>query len=242
MTYDSTSYTRNIPAQKRHPRLLQRIVAFLRLPQSLIDLIHRRLECRKLHHCVRYLPPPQRIQSLIQSSNPLFRRHLCPSFPQGVRIRRQRRLHSDFHSFKRAQCEIGKEFSRGGSTEVDNCFVGIGEELFAVVVFEDFVETVFTGALEGVANCCGRPTEEDATEALLGEDAAPGGEVGGVDTGVDLPAAFYLEVYADLAKAVDLWARLKGKKRAGQRTRSRGVTAIARSVWGQLQRESYARR
>ena len=59
-------------------------------------------------------------------------------------------------------------------------------------MFEDFVEAVFAGSLEGVADCGGGPAEEDTTEAFFGVDGAPGGEVGGVDVGVDLAAAFYL--------------------------------------------------
>jgi hypothetical protein len=46
--------------------------------------------------------------------------------------------------------------------------------------------------LEGVADEGGGPAEEDAAEAFGFVDAAPGGEVGGVDFGVDLAAAFDL--------------------------------------------------
>jgi len=46
--------------------------------------------------------------------------------------------------------------------------------------------------LDGVADEGGGPAEEDAAEAFFAVDGAPGGEVGGVDFGVDLAAAFYL--------------------------------------------------
>ena len=46
--------------------------------------------------------------------------------------------------------------------------------------------------MEGVADEGGGPAEEDAAEAFGSVDAAPGAEVGGVDFGVDLAAAFYL--------------------------------------------------
>ena len=58
-------------------------------------------------------------------------------------------------------------------------------------MLEVLVETVFTGALEGVAQEGGGPAEEDSAETFLGEDGAPCLEVGGVDFRVDLPATFY---------------------------------------------------
>lgn len=56
-------------------------------------------------------------------------------------------------------------------------------------MLEVLVETVFPGALEGVAQEGGRPAEEDAAEAFFGEDGAPCGDVGCVDLGVDLTTA-----------------------------------------------------
>ena len=46
--------------------------------------------------------------------------------------------------------------------------------------------------MEGVADEGGGPAEEDAAETFFGEDGTPGGDVGCVDFGVDLAAAFYL--------------------------------------------------
>ena len=102
-------------------------------------------------------------------------------------------MHADFYCFERAEEDVGKELGGGGGAEVDNCFVGIGEKSLAVEVLEDFVETVFAGALEGVANEGGGPTEEDTTETFFGEDGTPGGDVGFIDGGVDLAATFYLK-------------------------------------------------
>ena len=47
---------------------------------------------------------------------------------------------------------VGDELGGGGGAEVDDCLGGVGEELLAVVVFEDFVGAVFACALEGVAD------------------------------------------------------------------------------------------
>jgi len=76
----------DIPSQKAHPRLLQRVIALLGLPQRRINLINRRLKGRKLDHRIRDLPPPQRLQPLIQPADPLLLRHLPPPFPQRARV------------------------------------------------------------------------------------------------------------------------------------------------------------
>ena len=59
-------------------------------------------------------------------------------------------------------------------------------------MLEDFIETIFAGALEGVADEGGGPAEKDAAQAFFGVDGAPGLDVGFVEIGVDLAAAFYL--------------------------------------------------
>lgn len=101
-------------------------------------------------------------------------------------------MHAHFYCFEGAEEHIGEEFGGGGGAEVDDCFVGIGKEPLAVEVFEDFVETVFAGALEGVADEGGRPAEEDTAKTFFGEDGTPGGDVGFINIGVDLAATFYL--------------------------------------------------
>ena len=101
-------------------------------------------------------------------------------------------MHAHFYRFEGAEGDVGEELGGGGGAEIDDCFIGIGKESVAVEVFEDLVETVFAGTLEGVADEGGGPAEEDAAEAFFGEYGTPGGDVGFVDIGVDLAAAFYL--------------------------------------------------
>lgn len=99
-------------------------------------------------------------------------------------------MHTDFDSLKRAESHIRKEFCTGAGAEVDECAVRVGEKLLAIPVLEYFVESVFTGTLEGVADKGGRPTKKDAANTFLCENRAPGGEVRFIDAGVDLAAAF----------------------------------------------------
>jgi hypothetical protein len=61
-------------------------------------------------------------------------------------------LHADLDRFEGAEEDVGDELGGGGGAEVDDCLGGVGEELLAVVVFEDFVGAVFACALEGVAD------------------------------------------------------------------------------------------
>ncbi len=194
MTDDGTSNTRNVTSEERHTSLLQRVVTLLRLPQRGIYVIDSSLKRSKFHHRIRYLPPPKRIQALVQSAIPLRLHNLAPSLPHSIRKRRQRRLHPHLDGLKRTQCHICQKLRAGRCAQVDDCFVGVWEQFLAVEVLEDFVEAVFAGALEGVADIGGGPAEKDAAEAFLGVDGAPGLEVGGVELCVDLAATFYLEV------------------------------------------------
>jgi hypothetical protein len=57
-------------------------------------------------------------------------------------------LHADFDCFKGTQEDVGDEFGGCRGAEVDDCLRGVGEELLAVVVLEDFVGAVFACALE----------------------------------------------------------------------------------------------
>ena len=119
--------------------------------------------------------------------------------------RRQRSLHAYFYRFKRTQEHVCEEFGGGGGAEVHDCFVGVGEQFVAVEVLEDLVESVFAGALEGVAYERWGPAEEDAAETFFSVDAAPSGDVGGVDFWVDLPAAFYLVEQVSVTKIRWWW-------------------------------------
>ena len=65
VTDDRASNTRNVPTQKTHSGLLQRVVALLGLPQGRINVVDRRLKRREFHHRVWNLPAPQRIQPLV---------------------------------------------------------------------------------------------------------------------------------------------------------------------------------
>jgi len=61
-------------------------------------------------------------------------------------------LHAHLDRLEGTQEDVGDELGGGRGAEVDDCLRGVGEELLAVVVLEDFVGAVFTCALEGVAD------------------------------------------------------------------------------------------
>jgi hypothetical protein len=81
-----------------------------------------------------------------------LRDNLAPAFTEVVGVGRQGGLHADFDCFEGTQEDVGDEFGGRGGAEVDNCLGSVGEELLAVVVFEDLVGAVFACALEGVAD------------------------------------------------------------------------------------------
>ena len=190
MTDGRTPNTRNVTTQETHPSLLQRVVGLFRLPQRSVDIIDRRFKGCEFHHRVGDLAAPERVQTLVESSDAFLRGDFAPSFPQRARERRDGRLHPHFDGLKRTQREIGEELCGSGRGEVDDRFVGVREHFVPVGVLEHFVEAIFPGALAAVADEGWRPAEEDTAETLSSVDGAPGAEVGGVDLGVDLAPAF----------------------------------------------------
>jgi hypothetical protein len=62
-----------------------------------------------------------------------------------------------------------------------------------ILFLEEFVEAVFPGALEGVADEGGGPAGEVSADSFCAEDFGEGFCVGFVERGVDLAAAFYLQ-------------------------------------------------
>jgi len=207
MTDNRTSNTGNITPQKTDPRLLQRRVRVLRLPERLVYLLDRLLKRRELDHRIRDLPRPERIQTLIQPTGPLLRDHLAPPFAEAMGVRRQCRLHPHLDGLERTQRHIREELGACGRREVHDGSVRGGEDLFAVQVLEHFVEPIFPSALQSVADECGTGAEEDALEALLGHDGAPGGEVGGIHLRVDLTPAFDLDEGSAARTKSDCWLR-----------------------------------
>lgn len=190
MANNRTKDARNIAPQKAHPGLRQHPKALLRPAQRPIKPTNRLLKRRELGHRVRNLTSPQRRNALIETPQPLLSRNLPPALAQGARVGRQGSLHADLDSLEGAEGHVGEELGGGARAEEDERAVRVREELLAVEVLEVLVEAVFAGSLEGVAHEGGGPAEEDAAEAFFGEDGAPCGEVGGVDFGVDLAAAF----------------------------------------------------
>ena len=190
MANNRTEDTSNVPAEEAHTRLLRTIELLLGLSKRFIDNANSLLERRELGHGIRDLARPQWIQPLIQPAHTLFRNKPSPSLPHGIRIRRQRRLHAHLDRLERTQGHISEELCGRAGAEEDHGAVGVREQVVAVQVLEVLVEAVLASALERVADESGRPAEEHAAQALLGEDGTPGGDVGGVDLGVDLSAAF----------------------------------------------------
>lgn len=137
------------------------------------------------------MPRPEWVDAFIQSSVAFLRHDLAPAFSQVVRVWWERRLHAHLDRFEGAEEDVGDEFGGSAGAEVDDGLGGVGEEFLAVVVLEDFVGTVLSGALEGVADEGRGPAEADTTHAVGTHDPAPCLEVAGVHLGVDLSSAFH---------------------------------------------------
>lgn len=152
--------TGDVAAEERNARLLQPVESRLGLADVRVDGIDGALKRREFHHRVRYLPAPQRHEPIVQAAEALLGHDLAPPFAQVVGVRREGRLHADLDGLEGAEEDVGDELGAGGRAEKDYGLVGVGEELFAVLVFEDFVEAVFACALEAVAYEGGGPAED----------------------------------------------------------------------------------
>ena len=144
--------TGDVAAEEGHAGLLQGVVGLLGLAELRVDLGDGALEGRELDHGVGDLARPERVQALVQPAEALLGDDLGPAFTEVVGIRREGGLHAHLDRFEGTQEDVGDELGGGGGAEVDDCLGGVGEELLAVVVFEDFVGAVFACALEGVAD------------------------------------------------------------------------------------------
>jgi hypothetical protein len=186
-----TADTGNVTSQERDTGLLESVVCLFGLAELLVDLPHGALESRKLDHGVGDLARPERVQALVQPTEAFLCDNLAPALTEVVGVWRQGGLHADFDGFEGTQEDVGDEFGGGRGAEVNNRLRGVGEELLAIVVFEDFVGAVLACALERVADEGGSlgevlvavsrvgsssssyPTEEDASDTFFGHDATP---------------------------------------------------------------------
>jgi hypothetical protein len=117
--------------------------------------------------------------------------NLAKSLLHRVRKRRKRSLHPDLDSLKRTKRKISQELSTRTTGQEDSRLIGIGEQLLAIGVFEHLIEPIFSTTLETISHERGGPAEKHPAQALDLVDGFPGAEVGFIEVGIDLAAAFY---------------------------------------------------
>ena len=188
---NSAADTSNVTTEEGNTGLSKSTIGFLGLAELLVDLRNGGLKGCEFDHGVRDLTSPKRVQTLVKTSIPFLRNNLAPAFTKIVCKRRQCSLHADLEGLEGAQEQIGNGLSSGRSTEVNDGFVGVGEQLLAIGVFEELVGAVLASSLERVSNESGGPAEEDTAESFFTEDCAPGLEIGLVKLAVYLATAFY---------------------------------------------------
>ena len=113
MTDNSAEDTSNITTQETDTSLGQLAILFLGLTHGLINELHCLLKGCELGHSVGNLARPQRVQSLVQTTETLLRDNATPALTEGIRERRESGLHADLDSLHRAQSHIGEELGRG---------------------------------------------------------------------------------------------------------------------------------
>lgn len=181
MRNDRTDHTRQITRRKRNTQLRRFRIAALRLGEDvLVEQVDDILKEEELGHRVRDLPRPERDERAEgEAGLCLHEVHLRERGAEGDGERsRGRGLDPDFGHLEGTEGDVGEDFGGGGAGEPDRAFVFL-RGLFAgevhVEVFEDFVETVFEHALEGVADEGGAEAFPETFRAFFLRD---GGETG----------------------------------------------------------------
>lgn len=121
----------------------------------------------------------------------LFCYDLVPTLSHSMGEWRQRSLHPNLDCLKRTECNICKELCTRTSSQIYDRLVRIWEHLFAISIFEDLVESIFSATLQTVPNECWGPAEEDTSDAFSTVDGTPGSDSGFIPRGIDLSSAFY---------------------------------------------------
>jgi hypothetical protein len=162
--------------------------------------------------CTIYQPPSAPITNDFRywgkgvlPSHTLSARNLIPPFKCPTRKRRNSSLHPNLDRLPRTQKHIGNKLCTRTRTQI-KCRPVLVCSLFPddirVLFLEEFVEAVFPGALEGVADEGGGPAGEVSADSFCAEDFGEGFGVGFVERGIDLAAAFYLTVRVYLGEMV----------------------------------------
>lgn len=122
-------------------------------------------ESDELHNGVGDLSSPKGSQTLVKSTSAFSSGHLVVSLEErGGESARLGGLHSDLDSFEGAQEDVSNDFCGTRSDRPTDSLVLDGVLLTndaLIDVLEDFVETEFTEALEGVTNEGGEPSESE---------------------------------------------------------------------------------
>jgi hypothetical protein len=212
----STSNTGDVATKERNTGLLQPVIGGFRLPEVSVYHVDCGFERRKLYHRIRNLARPERIETFVETRRmlasvnariqmvkildrhekhlpaiSLFSNDLGPSFSQTMCERRQGSLHPNLNRLKRAECNIRKELCTRTSSQIYDCLVRIWEYPFAIRVFEDLVESIFSTTLQTIPNERWCPAEEDTSDTFSTVDGTPGSDSGFVPRGIDLSTAFY---------------------------------------------------
>ena len=193
MGNDSTENTSKITTSERDSGLGGLAVIRLLTRKAVVDHLNNGFERSEFHHGVRNLASPKRIQALVESGTTFLCNDRGNAIESACCEWGDSSLHADLDSFEGTESNIGDEFSRSTSCQVDRRLVLIGvfsPDEVRVEFLEEFVSSVFEGSLCAVAEESWRPSSVDSAESFGAANLAPGLEVASVHLGVNLATAF----------------------------------------------------
>jgi len=197
MRYDGTHYTSNITRGKGNTKLGWLAIGLLWFGENMIiEHFHRLLEEEELGHGVGDLPTPQGYDTSERESS--LRSSFLHGSNGGAQFQGEgtsrRGLNLDFYHFHWAKRNVGKEFGRRRTGEVDQSTVLGGILLSSQVlihVLEDFIKPKLAETLHRLADEGWRPSFPDSIRSFFGDQGPKAREETLVLRGVDLHVAFH---------------------------------------------------
>ena len=151
MRHDCAENTSHVTTNESHTSLSTLGVVVLLAWEVVVDSFDDGFERGELHHGIRNLATPERCNAFVETSDTLTADDFADAVECAVCEWWKCGLHTNLDSFERTETDVGKEFSGGGTSEVDIGLVLDGvllADLIRVELLEELVAAVFESALD----------------------------------------------------------------------------------------------
>lgn len=187
--HNSAEDTGSITSNEGDSGLGSLAVVALATGQTVVNHLNNGLERSELHHGVRDLATPERIETLVETAPAFLGRDLAEAIKGALVLRRNGTLHADLDGLEGAERNIGQEFCRGGRAQVQCCLVLVrvfGTSEVRILFLEKLIPAILERTLGRVTKEGRTPTGKDAANTFVSKNVTPSLEVALVQLRVDL--------------------------------------------------------